>query len=125
MPPSPGGQRIRPRSVHTLRMYSKPLVATTGGFLRLCPSLHPALQEPAVTQTLNLRVTQIDPLISPDELHARLPAPESSTRFIAGARTQVERVLHGEDSRLLAIVGPCSIHDPVAALEYASKLKVA
>ena len=78
-----------------------------------------------MTQTQNLRVTQIEPLVSPDELHARLPAPASTARFVAGARSQVERVLRGEDSRMLAIVGPCSIHDPVAALEYASKLKVA
>jgi len=76
-----------------------------------------------VTQTQNLRVTQLEPLISPAELHAWLPAPETSTRFVASARKQVERILHGEDSRLLAIVGPCSIHDPVAALEYASKLR--
>ena len=78
-----------------------------------------------MTQTQNLRVTQIEPLIAPVELHARHPCPPSSARFVADARSQVERVLRGDDQRLLAIVGPCSIHDPAAALEYAGKLKVA
>jgi 3-deoxy-7-phosphoheptulonate synthase len=68
-------------------------------------------------------VTQIEPLIAPAELHARLPAPESATRFVASARAQVEGLLRGDDSRILAVVGPCSIHDPTAALEYATKLK--
>ena len=78
-----------------------------------------------MTQTENLRVTQTDPLVAPAELHARLPAPEPSARFVATARAQVERILRGDDSRMLAIVGPCSIHDPAAALEYAHKLKAA
>lgn len=78
-----------------------------------------------MTQTQNLRVTQIEPLIAPAELHARLPAPAATSAFVAEARRQVERVVHGDDSRVLAVVGPCSIHDATAALEYGHKLKAA
>jgi 3-deoxy-7-phosphoheptulonate synthase len=73
-------------------------------------------------QTSNLRVERIEPLVAPDELRRELPLPPSSAAFVAETRRQLEAALDGRDRRLLAIVGPCSIHDPHAALEYARHL---
>ncbi|WP_325107860.1 3-deoxy-7-phosphoheptulonate synthase [Luteolibacter pohnpeiensis] len=74
-------------------------------------------------RTDDLRISGINPLISPAVLGYYLPINESSSELVSSARSQAEAILNGEDDRLLAIVGPCSIHDPEAALEYATKLK--
>jgi 3-deoxy-7-phosphoheptulonate synthase len=65
----------------------------------------------------------LNPLISPAVLAYYLPLTEQASELVASARAQADAILRGEDDRLLAIVGPCSIHDPAAALEYAAKLK--
>jgi 3-deoxy-7-phosphoheptulonate synthase len=65
----------------------------------------------------------LNPLISPAVLAYYLPLTEQASELVASARAQADAILRGEDDRLLAIVGPCSIHDPEAALEYAAKLK--
>ena len=57
------------------------------------------------------------------ELRGRFPVSEALARRIDGYREQVRQVLHGEDDRTLIVVGPCSIHDEQAALEYGQKLK--
>lgn len=57
------------------------------------------------------------------ELRAQFPVSEAATRRIAGYREQVRQVLHGEDDRVLIVMGPCSIHDEDAALDYARRLK--
>lgn len=57
------------------------------------------------------------------ELRGRFPVSEALARDIAGYREQVRRVLHGEDDRTLIVIGPCSIHDEQAALDYGRKLK--
>jgi len=76
-------------------------------------------QPPRLT---DVRVREVLPLISPERLRAELPvSPESAATVLAG-RSEVESILRGEDDRLLAIVGPCSIHDPDAAREYARRL---
>jgi 3-deoxy-7-phosphoheptulonate synthase len=79
----------------------------------------------AVTRhrTDDLRITGLNPLISPAVLAYYLPLTEQASELVASARAQADAILRGEDDRLLAIVGPCSIHDPAAALEYAAKLK--
>ncbi len=79
----------------------------------------------AVTRhrTDDLRISGINPLISPAVLAYYLPITEEASELVAGTRTQADAILRREDDRLLAIVGPCSIHDPAAALEYAAKLK--
>ena len=74
-------------------------------------------------RTDDLRISGINPLISPAVLAYYLPLTEQASEVVATARTQADAILRGEDDRLLAIVGPCSIHDPEAALEYAAKLK--
>lgn len=74
-------------------------------------------------RTDDLRIASIDPLISPAVLAYYLPITEQASELVAGARAQADSILRREDDRLLAVVGPCSIHDPEAALEYAVKLK--
>ena len=73
--------------------------------------------------TADLRIRTARPLLSPAILEEDLPLPESGAALVDRARHAISDVLHGRDDRLLAIVGPCSIHDPAAALEYARKLK--
>ncbi len=74
-------------------------------------------------RTDDLRITGLNPLISPAVLAYYLPITDQASELVATTRSQAEAILRGEDDRLLAIVGPCSIHDPEAALEYATKLK--
>jgi len=74
-------------------------------------------------QTHNLRVERIEPLTAPDAQKREQPQSETSAAFVAGTRREIEAVLAGDDRRLLAVVGPCSIHDPAAALEYAERLQ--
>ena len=74
-------------------------------------------------RTDDLRITGLNPLISPAVLAYYLPLTEAASEVVAGARAQADAILRREDDRLLAVVGPCSIHDPEAAIEYATKLK--
>lgn len=74
-------------------------------------------------RTDDLRITGLNPLISPAVLAYYLPLTERASELVAGARAQAAAILRGDDDRLMAVVGPCSIHDPEAALEYAVKLK--
>lgn len=74
-------------------------------------------------RTDDLRITGLNPLISPAVLAYYLPLTEAASELVASARAQSDAILHGDDDRLLAVVGPCSIHDPEAALEYGQKLK--
>ncbi len=78
-----------------------------------------------VTQhrTDDLRITGIRPLISPAVLSYYLPITEAASELVATSREQTDAILRGEDDRLLVVVGPCSIHDPEAAIEYAEKLR--
>ncbi len=75
-------------------------------------------------RTDDLRISGINPLISPAVLAYYLPINEQAANVVSSARTQAEAILNREDDRLLVVIGPCSIHDPAAALEYAEKLKV-
>jgi len=73
-------------------------------------------------QTNNLHVLENSPLLSPDQLKSELPITEGVSELVYHSREQVRDIIHGRDARVLCIVGPCSIHDPKAALEYAVKL---
>ena len=75
-------------------------------------------------RTDDLRISGINPLISPAVLAYYLPLEEKASELVANTRGQADAILRGEDDRLLVVVGPCSIHDPEAALEYAAKLKI-
>ena len=70
----------------------------------------------------DLRVREIDELVSPQTLLQELPATAAISATTRAARQAVHRILAGADDRLLVVVGPCSIHDPVAALDYARRL---
>ncbi len=72
--------------------------------------------------TSDIRIRSVRPLISPAILEEELPLGQDGAGFVAQARRAVVDIVVGQDDRLLAIVGPCSAHDPVAVLEYAHKL---
>jgi 3-deoxy-7-phosphoheptulonate synthase len=74
-----------------------------------------------ITENLNIRETV--PLIAPMELHRLLPMDEAATQTVVEGRKTIEKILNGDDDRLIAILGPCSIHDTDAALDYARRLK--
>ncbi len=75
------------------------------------------------TKVHNVNVASQKILITPDELKANLPMSESVHETLAHSRKVIENILDGRDSRIFVVVGPCSIHDPVAALDYARRLK--
>lgn len=72
----------------------------------------------------NVHVVETTPLPSPAELCRELPRSDEQAEFLGAARDQVRDILTGKDPRFLLIIGPCSIHDPEACMEYARKLKV-
>ena len=73
--------------------------------------------------TDDLRIRSFAPLSTPAELLRELPCTEPMSDNVANARRALHRILHGEDDRLAVVIGPCSIHDPAAALEYAHLLR--
>jgi len=72
--------------------------------------------------TDDLRIQGLRPLIPPAILMEELPLSERASEVVAGTRAQAEKIVLGEDDRLLVICGPCSIHDPEAALDYGNRL---
>jgi 3-deoxy-7-phosphoheptulonate synthase len=74
-------------------------------------------------QTENLNVAAFDLMPSPDEIHARVPLTEKGAATVLTGRRAIEAILDGRDHRLFAVIGPCSIHDPVAGLDYARRLR--
>ncbi len=73
--------------------------------------------------TDDLRIQETQELISPESLIANLPVSDTVTDTVSVARRTIHKILTGEDDRLVVVVGPCSIHDPAAAIDYAGKLK--
>ena len=73
--------------------------------------------------TDDLRIKEMRELAPPEDIRKEFPQTEKAAELTYETRRDVHRVLHGADDRLLAIVGPCSIHDPKAALDYATRLK--
>jgi 3-deoxy-7-phosphoheptulonate synthase len=74
-------------------------------------------------RTRDLRVEQFRPLLPPAILLEELPLSERGSATVARGREEVSRILNGQDDRLVVVVGPCSIHDPAAALDYGHRLK--
>lgn len=72
--------------------------------------------------TDNLRIRSTKEVVPAALLHEKFPITEAAARTVFEARQQIHRILHGEDDRLLVVIGPCSIHDTGAAMEYAGKL---
>src|SRR5439155_24009261 len=79
---------------------------------------HPAAQLP-ITDT---RIREIMELAPPAHLLREFPASDATATTTYEARAAIHRVLHGADDRLLVVVGPCSIHDYDAAIDYATRL---
>jgi 3-deoxy-7-phosphoheptulonate synthase len=74
-------------------------------------------------ETDDLRITQVRPLIPPAILLEEIPISERASNVVSNTRTAISATLQARDPRLVVIVGPCSIHDTAAALEYAQKLQ--
>ncbi len=74
-------------------------------------------------KTDELRTRVVDTMPTPAEVEAAHPITDSVAHHITTARRAISDILNGQDSRLLVVVGPCSIHDPDAARDYAAKLK--
>ena len=74
-------------------------------------------------KTDDLRIVKIHPLLSPAILAEDIPLTDAASTKVYEARRAIEAILDGKDQRLLVVVGPCSVHDTKAALEYATKLK--
>jgi 3-deoxy-7-phosphoheptulonate synthase len=72
----------------------------------------------------NLNIESQTVLTTPEELKAKLPATDAITHSVLQARQVVKDILDGTDKRLFVVVGPCSIHDPKAAIEYGQRLAV-
>ncbi len=73
-----------------------------------------------ITDDLRIRdITEVEP---PKVLHERFPLNDAAARVVAETRRQIHDILYGGDDRLLVVIGPCSIHDPDAAREYAERL---
>ena len=75
-----------------------------------------------VPETVDVNIRQLDPIPAPRYFIKELPLTDAMRDLVLDSRSQIRDVLHGRDDRLLAIVGPCSIHDPKAAHEYATRL---
>ncbi|MBT1070467.1 3-deoxy-7-phosphoheptulonate synthase [Pelotalea chapellei] len=73
-------------------------------------------------KTNNLKVSSITPIIAPGDLRQVFPLSEIDRQFISASREGIKNILQRRDSRLMVVVGPCSIHDPEAAIEYAKKV---
>ena len=70
----------------------------------------------------NIHISEITPIITPNDLKANFKISEETSNFVINSRQTISNIIQKKDNRLLLIVGPCSIHDPKAALEYAKKL---
>ncbi len=73
--------------------------------------------------TDDLRIHGIRELISPAQLMTELPITDTAAKTVFQTRQELHRIIHGEDDRLIVVIGPCSVHDPEAAREYAARLR--
>ena len=73
-------------------------------------------------KTNNLKVTSITPIIAPADLRQVFPMSDTTREFVSRSRERIKEIIQRKDRRLMVVVGPCSIHDPAMALEYAQRL---
>ena len=71
----------------------------------------------------NLNVTGLEEMPTPDQVKTDVPLPDDAALTVASGRATIQRILDRDDPRLMVVIGPCSIHDPGAALEYAGRLR--
>src|SRR5215510_10170858 len=77
-----------------------------------------------LSTTDDLRIRELKELSTPEEVMREIPRTLTATRVVMAARNAIHGILDGSDDRLLVVVGPCSVHDPEAAIDYASRLAV-
>ena len=75
-----------------------------------------------LSTTDDLRIRELKELSTPEEVMREIPRTLTATRVVMAARNAIHAILNGQDDRLLVVVGPCSVHDPNAALDYAERL---
>src|SRR5512138_3410110 len=75
-----------------------------------------------LVKTNNLKIKSITPIIAPTDLRQVFPLSEEASEIVTASRAAIKNILQGKDPRLMVVVGPCSIHDPQGAHEYAHKL---
>jgi 3-deoxy-7-phosphoheptulonate synthase len=75
-----------------------------------------------MVKTSNINVVSVTPIIAPQDLKQVFPLDLDGAKFVNESRNTIKNILTGKDKRLMVVVGPCSIHDPIAAIEYAKKL---
>jgi 3-deoxy-7-phosphoheptulonate synthase len=102
--------------VDSYKIHSMPSTKTT--------VLPATLRTHDTTRIDDVRIGAVRPLITPALLEEKLPVPDAAQTLVESSRAAISRVLHGQDDRLVVVVGPCSIHDHDQALEYARQLKV-
>ncbi len=73
-------------------------------------------------QTDDIRIAATKELVSPAQIHEQFPLTVDAAKCTADGRKEIQEIMTGDDDRLVVVVGPCSIHDPESALEYATKL---
>jgi len=76
-----------------------------------------------IFKTDDVRITGLQEVLPPITLHEEFPMDEKASETVYHARNAIHNILHGQDDRLVVITGPCSVHDPDAAREYAARLK--
>lgn len=82
------------------------------------------VMQPILSDELeDLNIEKFTPVASPADIKREVPMTEKAIETVRRGRSAIRKILRGEDKRLLVITGPCSIHDPKAALEYAERLK--
>src|SRR5210317_1099072 len=79
----------------------------------------------SIYHTDNTRIVEKFDLITPNEVISEYPLTEEISKLVYGTRNEASQILHGKDDRVIVICGPCSIHDPESAIEYAKLLKEA
>jgi 3-deoxy-7-phosphoheptulonate synthase len=74
-------------------------------------------------RTDDLRIREIRELVTPEQVAAEYPCSDAAAATVSRSRRALQDILHGRDDRLAVVIGPCSIHDPVAAMDYARRLR--
>jgi 3-deoxy-7-phosphoheptulonate synthase len=72
--------------------------------------------------TDDVRITGMEEVLAPAALIESLPVSDAASQFVFTQRHEISDIIHGRDARVIVVIGPCSIHDPIAALEYGDRL---
>jgi 3-deoxy-7-phosphoheptulonate synthase len=96
--------------------------ARPGGFFVLAGGFFKQGAKAVLSTTDDLRIVELKELSTPEEVMREIPRTLTATRVVMAARNAIHDILNGTDDRLLVVVGPCSVHDPLAAVDYANRL---